>query len=205
MLDDYPGIKVLLKYLIMRGTGYRVRWRLPPQNNPGWCLTFDDGPLPNTPNILKALDDCQIKATFFLVGERMLANPNIVAEIVAKGHTIGSHGLSHILMGKLSISEFWRQVKDSFNIIKDFTGIQSKIFRPPYGNISFSQTGLLLSKGIDVIFWSHSKPLGNISIIESVPDANFNAPIMVLHDYDDPAMIANANSYFQKYYKYRNI
>jgi peptidoglycan-N-acetylglucosamine deacetylase len=195
MLNNYPNLKSRLKYLLMVSTHYRVRWRLPPQSNPSWSLTFDDGPLPNTVNILKALDDYQIKATFFLVGERMLAEPGIVAEIVAKGHTIGSHGLRHIFMNRLSPSELCHHVEESFEIIKSLAGDQPKIFRPPWGAISFYQLVLLLRKNIDVVYWSHQIDPGKKDIIEMVPCTNCNGPIILLHDYDDPAIIRSINHF----------
>lgn len=61
-------------------------------------LTFDDGPLPKYSNqILKMLDDECIKATFFIIGSQAKANPEGVRKLVAAGHTVGTHSMSHPL------------------------------------------------------------------------------------------------------------
>ena len=59
-------------------------------------LTFDDGPLPNlTPKVLKALADECVHATFFLVGQNAAAHPALAKRIVAEGHTLGHHSMTH--------------------------------------------------------------------------------------------------------------
>ena len=59
-------------------------------------LTFDDGPLPKfTKPILDALDEYCTKATFFNVGEMAMAYPDMVKEVIARGHTVGTHTWSH--------------------------------------------------------------------------------------------------------------
>jgi len=61
-------------------------------------LTFDDGPLPKNSNqVLQILADECIKATFFVIGNQAKANPEGVRKLVAAGHTVGSHSLSHPL------------------------------------------------------------------------------------------------------------
>src|SRR3569623_1860287 len=66
-------------------------------------LTFDDGPLPKYSNqILKILADECIKATFFEIGEQAKANPEGVRKLIAAGHTVGTHSMTHPLpMNKL--------------------------------------------------------------------------------------------------------
>ncbi len=59
-------------------------------------LTFDDGPKPGPTNaVLKALRDEQVLATFFLIGQNAVANPDLVKRIAAEGHTIGTHSNTH--------------------------------------------------------------------------------------------------------------
>ena len=59
-------------------------------------LTFDDGPWPeNTPAVLRALADQCLKATFFEIGEHAIWHPEITKEVIAAGHTVGSHTWSH--------------------------------------------------------------------------------------------------------------
>jgi peptidoglycan/xylan/chitin deacetylase (PgdA/CDA1 family) len=68
---------------------------LPPGSNHA-LLTIDDGPHPqHTPAILDILDRHGLKAVFFLVGERAARHPDLVREIIARGHEIGNHTQTH--------------------------------------------------------------------------------------------------------------
>ena len=58
-------------------------------------LTFDDGPWPTTPSVLKALADQCLRATFFPIGKHATYHPDILKQVVAAGHTVGSHTWSH--------------------------------------------------------------------------------------------------------------
>lgn len=65
-------------------------------------LTIDDGPGPDTRAVLDLLDRYQARATFFLVGERALAHPDLVREVIGRGHDVGNHSHSH------PQARFWR-------------------------------------------------------------------------------------------------
>jgi peptidoglycan/xylan/chitin deacetylase (PgdA/CDA1 family) len=58
-------------------------------------LTFDDGPWPTTPAVLKALADQCLRATFFPIGKHATYHPEILKQVIAAGHTVGSHTWSH--------------------------------------------------------------------------------------------------------------
>ncbi len=73
-----------------------------PGNAPRVWLTIDDGPSAETPAVLDLLDRHQAKATFFLVGERAAAQPQLVREILARGHSLGNHSHGH------PQTRFWR-------------------------------------------------------------------------------------------------
>lgn len=59
------------------------------------ALTFDDGPWPSTPAVLKALADQCLRATFFPIGKHATYHPEILKQVIAAGHTVGSHTWSH--------------------------------------------------------------------------------------------------------------
>ncbi len=85
---------------------YRVRTKLPLV-----ALSFDDGPHPAfTPQVLEILKRHEAKATFFLIGERALRYPEVVARIRAEGHEIGKFRASRF---ELRGSETSRPVRDS--------------------------------------------------------------------------------------------
>jgi peptidoglycan/xylan/chitin deacetylase (PgdA/CDA1 family) len=73
-----------------------------PGSAPRVWLTIDDGPSPETPAVLDLLDRYQAKATFFLVGERAVAQPELVRQMLACGHTLGNHSHRH------PQTRFWR-------------------------------------------------------------------------------------------------
>ena len=73
-------------------------------------LTFDDGPMARrTPAVLKALADECVKATFFVVGSMVAANPGILQQTADAGHTIGTHTWSHAYLTRRKA----RQQRDS--------------------------------------------------------------------------------------------
>ncbi len=83
-------------------------------------LTFDDGPIPYiTKPILDALDKFCTKATFFPVGKMAVAYPKMIKEVLARGHTVGSHTWSHPLhMNRMSLKRARDQIERGFSAIR---------------------------------------------------------------------------------------
>lgn len=99
------------------------------------ALSFDDGPAESyTPQILDILQQHQVPAAFFCIGHRVEAQPHLLKRIHAEGHVIGNHSYEH---------NFWFDMKSAGNMMNDLqmaderimsaTGLQPKLFRPPYG------------------------------------------------------------------------
>ena len=88
-------------------------------------LTFDDGPWPgNTPAVLKALADQCTKALFFPIGKHTMWHPEILKQVAAAGHTIGSHTWSHADLSKLTID----QAKEEFE--KGVSAVRAALGEP---------------------------------------------------------------------------
>ena len=99
------------------------------------ALTFDDGPHPQyTPEMLAALKDRDVKATFFLLGEEVEKYPEIVEEIYEQGHLIGNHSYKHEQLSKLSMKQACEQVNRTNELICDVTGTYPSYIRPPFGD-----------------------------------------------------------------------
>jgi peptidoglycan/xylan/chitin deacetylase (PgdA/CDA1 family) len=82
-------------------------------------LTFDDGPwLNNTPAVLKALADHCTKATFFPIGKHATYYPEILKQVAAQGHTIGSHTWSHMNLEKKPIEDAKTEIEKGFSAVK---------------------------------------------------------------------------------------
>jgi peptidoglycan/xylan/chitin deacetylase (PgdA/CDA1 family) len=111
-------------------------------------LTFDDGPIPGlTEEILAILAKYNAKATFFCVGENVERNPGIYAKLLEQGHTTGNHTHHHLKGWNTSFEEYISDAKTAGELI------QSQLFRPPYGLMSYRQAKAL-SKEYKVVMWS---------------------------------------------------
>ncbi|WP_461858198.1 bifunctional polysaccharide deacetylase/glycosyltransferase family 2 protein [Arthrobacter sp. C152] len=97
------------------------------------ALTFDDGPDPEwTPRILDVLREHHVHATFFVVGSAAVDHPDLVRRIVAEGHEIGVHTLTHTDLGA---APDWRrelEVQGGQDAIVGVTGQAASLLRPPY-------------------------------------------------------------------------
>jgi peptidoglycan/xylan/chitin deacetylase (PgdA/CDA1 family) len=90
-------------------------------------LTFDDGPWPTTPAVLKALSDECTKAVFFPVGKHTTYHPEILRQVYNAGHTVGSHTWSHAHLDSKKMTE--PQVREE--IEKGFSAVKMAIGAAP--------------------------------------------------------------------------
>lgn len=103
--------------------------------NPGEViLTFDDGPVPQkTEAILNILDKFDVKATFLVVGNMVNYHSDEFAEVVARGHTIGSHTKDHAKLTEVSFDQARAKIRAGEDIIKAKMGVDHvPFFRFPY-------------------------------------------------------------------------
>ena len=111
-------------------------------------LTFDDGPDPQaTPWILATLNNLQVQATFFLVGEQMDKFPDIVNTIRDSGHLIANHSYSHNNGWTTKNSAYFLDIEKCQKLMPE-----NKLYRPPYGKISNPQI-YKLKKKYKLILW----------------------------------------------------
>jgi peptidoglycan/xylan/chitin deacetylase (PgdA/CDA1 family) len=119
------------------------------------ALTFDDGPSGVTcDQAMDLLQEYNIPATFFLVGEQVVNHPEVVARMVEEGHTIGSHSWSHKQMDKMSPERFEGEIIYTEEIINHVTGKRAAMVRPPYGTINREGLEYLRQNGYSVVNWS---------------------------------------------------
>ena len=99
------------------------------------CLTFDDGPDPiMTPEILEILARHHVKGTFFLIGENVLANPELVKQISDEGHSIGNHTYYHKTIFPISSeNKITEEIKKTNQLLEQITSKKIIFFRPPFG------------------------------------------------------------------------
>ena len=132
-----------------------VAIRRGPRHRRAIALTFDDGPDPTwTPRILEVLDRHQTQATFFLVGERARAAPDIVRAIARAGHDIGAHGLRHRNLWWCTPGKTGEEIRSGVEILEGLTGRSVRDFRPPWGMMNLAVYPWLSRLGLRCVLWS---------------------------------------------------
>lgn len=128
--------------------------------NPGekrLYLTFDSGYENGcTAKILDVLRDHQVPAAFFLVGNYLDRNPELVRRMVAEGHIVGNHTMHHWDMSKLKdFDTFSRELTDLEAKFQEITGQpMEKYYRPPQGIFSIENLEMAKKLGYRTVFWS---------------------------------------------------
>ena len=151
------------------------------------ALTFDDGPSPlTTGKILDLLDRYSVKATFFVSGVNAMQYPELILEIIRRGHGIGNHSMSHdpfVMMKPYRV--LYREVSDAQCVLRKM-GVDALTFRPPVGIINPKLSSILKQLGlICVTFSCRALDAGNFRIknladriLKKVKDND----IILLHD-----------------------
>ena len=85
------------------------------------------------PKIMEILDKHKVKTTFFMTGDWVEKYPECVKTLVKKGHDLGNHSATHPDMTKLSKEAQKEQILKVHNAVKELTGYEMELFRPPYG------------------------------------------------------------------------
>ena len=117
-------------------------------------LTFDDGPHAiNTPLILDTLQKYNIKATFFVLGERVEQGGEIIKQMISEGHRVGNHSYSHRQLTTLSEQQIIKEIKDTEAVISQYI-IADRIIRPPYGARNEQVNQVITSLGYHTVMWS---------------------------------------------------
>lgn len=153
-------------------------------------LTFDDGPDPTwTPQILDVLARYRIRATFFMVGSAAQRYPDLVRRIVAEGHHVAIHTMTHPNLLTLGRAGQYQQIAGSKNVVESIAGAGSvSCFRPPYGNRNATTDSIAAELGLATIMWSRdgrdwARP-GADSIVSGNLDTRYDGgrAILLLHD-----------------------
>ena len=119
-------------------------------------LTFDDGPDPEvTPQVLDLLDRYQMKASFFCIGEKVAAFPDIVRDIARRGHSVENHSHGHsYAFAFYGISRLGREIDAAQSIIGAATGRLPRFVRAPAGFRSPLLDPVLARRGLQYVSWT---------------------------------------------------
>lgn len=155
-------------------------WRMDP-NIKAVYLTFDDGPIPEvTPWVLDLLDEYQVRATFFMVGDNVRKYPDVFQEVVNRGHRIGNHTFNHIRGFEYGSGSYMENAAKADELLK------TDLFRPPHGHMRWMQYRQL-KKQYKIIMWDlvtrdYSKRLNGKQVLRKVKKYTRNGSIITFHD-----------------------
>jgi len=148
------------------------------------ALTFDDGPRRGTTDLLlDGLRERGASATFFLVGEQIQGNEDLVMRMKNEGHQAGNHTWSHMRLEGISRNEILHEVERTEELLERLLGEYDSWLRPPYGSVSADSEDLIR---IPMIKWSVDprdwESRDKEKIVQAVlQDAKPNS-IVLLHD-----------------------
>ena len=158
----YPVLIVIYSLLVFYGCYFvQSNFFLPvicsaDTNKKEIAISFDDGPASDyTPEILKLLKAQDVKAAFFCIGNRIASNEALLQQLHQEGHIIGNHSYSH---------HFWFDLFSKKKMLEDLrlmdsetkrvTGLQPRLFRPPYGVINPNLKHAIIKGGYTTVGWS---------------------------------------------------
>ncbi len=151
------------------------------------ALTFDDGPSPiYTPQILAILKKYHVKATFFMVGVNAQKYPDVVRQVLAEGHAINSHSLTHPMLTKLNDKQLYREIVMPQKIIYDITGKKPVCLRYPFGMSNEHVRAAIRAEGIMPVpmgfnSFDYNRP-GVQKIVSWVLKNSYSGQVILLHD-----------------------
>lgn len=163
-----------------------------PEKPPLVALTFDDGPRADTTvRLLEGLALREVPATFFLVGECIPNNEDLIRTMAAAGHQIGVHTYDHVRITQLTRTEYDLQVGRTRELLTRILGEQDLWLRPPYGIVDPTVTqwadGPLVLWSVDPEDW---KDRNVERITSAVVEEAEDGDIILLHDIYDSSVDA---------------
>ena len=142
----------------------------------------------DTANILEILKRNDVRVTFFMTGEWMGKYPDDVKAILAAGHDLANHSENHKQMSKLSAEECRTELKKAHDRIKELTGVEMNLFRPPYGDYNNTLIEVTNSMGYHCVQWDVDsldwKDYGSDAIVSKVLNHKHlgNGSIILMHN-----------------------
>lgn len=155
------------------------------------ALTFDDGPDPfETDGILEVLHEYNAKCTFFAIGKRIAAYPEVARRVINEGHELANHTYNHVYFKKpVSGQQIQEELELTEKEIVKVSGKHSSLFRPPGGMYDDTMIDVSNSMGLKPVLWSWHQDTrdwnrpGVWSISSRVIRNARNGDIVLFHDH----------------------
>ena len=184
-----PGMLSLVKQASAKATAFEdfstdTIAGIPVEEPPTIALTFDDGPNARyTPMLLDGLKKRNIRASFFLIGENIEGNEDILLQMRKDGHLIGNHTWDHVQLDKIPAEKARLEIEKTNNRIYEASGIYPSYVRPPFGawikDMELSVTMLPVFWDVDTLDWQSK----NIDSILSIAQKQVHdGSIILMHD-----------------------
>lgn len=151
------------------------------------ALTFDDGPSGKiTKRLLDGLSERDAKATFFVCCYRMEQYPDTLNQIASDGHELGLHSCCHQHMHQMTRQEVLEDLEACETVLSEYTGVQTRLFRPPGGLYSDTLCQAAGEAGYSVILWSVNpedfQPGNGNRVLPYLQEHTQHGDIVLLHD-----------------------
>jgi polysaccharide deacetylase family sporulation protein PdaB len=164
---------------------------------PAVALTFDiSWGQQQVMGVLGILREKNVKSTFFLSGPWAKRYPDLVQEIAAAGHDIGSHGDAHVDLSNYSRDEVAKNISTAHEDLLDTAGRVSPYFRPPNGDYDDVVVDTARSLGYETVIWAVDsldwKNPGVDFMVERVLGRAFSGAIVLMHASDSSQQIQDA-------------
>ena len=156
---------------------------------PYLSITFDDGPNRiQTPKVLKILKKYNIKATFFVIGENVEYQKDVLRQVYKEGHEIGNHFYTHDNINKLTKDQIRENIVSNNELIYKTIGVRPKLVRPPYGIVNYNLKAVCGELNMSIIIWTDNKDsrdwalTKDSEIINNLTKKVKNGDIFLFHD-----------------------
>lgn len=165
-----------------------------PENTQVLYLTFDDGPNQHTETILDLLEEADMHATFFMMDNNMKNYPETVKRMLAEGHTLALHGVTH------DKNQFYRYTQSPLNEINQanatleaITGVRTQVTRMPYGSVPYLTDGqqeALEGAGYEIWDWhvdsrdwaNKNSQITYQQVLQQLENVSVEEPVLLFHD-----------------------
>jgi peptidoglycan/xylan/chitin deacetylase (PgdA/CDA1 family) len=154
------------------------------------ALSFDDGPVADTPAFLGVLERARVPATFFQIGRQVPGHDGLLRRMLRDGDAIGDHTLTHASLAALPAGQIRQQIAATSNLIHQAVGYRPCVMRPPYGAVNARVLHIAAAQHMATVLWNvdprdWSRP-GTGAIWHRVLAGVRPGSIVIMHDGGGP-------------------
>ncbi len=160
------------------------------------ALTFDDGPGPYTERLLNAMKKRGVKATFFVLGNRVDRYPDLIKRMEKEGHVVGNHSYDHPNLTRLTASGVSSNMNKTAKKVEKLIGHKPEVMRCPGGACNKTVKKYAADAGIPIIYWSVDTRDWESRNVNAIMNVSFgkngikDGSIVLMHDIHEPSVDA---------------